>query len=182
MAVIDLRQIPKNAGVGWSQAADFWRAPSSICPGSLIISKNAVATTDLMAVQVPWSYDWISASGVALGTGCDNLTNACTGGAAPSKCLTWHSGGRKIGVVIDIWGALAAGLWSSSAVIYARLAAPSGGVKVQAWASYPCATLLTNPAQQEVTPSAYTSANICTDASAPLVTLTVYDDGTFTLA
>jgi hypothetical protein len=167
MPVLDPRQLPKNAGMGWSQACGFWRGTTSVCPVRLRINGDWGSVSGNCyyygrCSQLAVSGGWITGS---VGQNCAGSDAYCT------------VSGRDI--YIDIWQALAAGVWSSSVVftIYADMANNP----------LPDVDKITVSPESISSPAAantatYTPAAIgAACSSTSRATLTVYDNGTFTL-
>lgn len=167
MVLLIAQANPKNTAVGWSQTCGYWRNIST-CPARMMVygdynSSSGSCFNFSRCTQLNVSGGWWSGS---IGRNC--------AGSDPYV----SESGRD--VFIDVWKALADGVWSSSVVIsiYADMvnnptsltdvihAGPSTG---------------SSPASASI--SGYVPPGIGVTCSTTLrATLTVYDDGTFTLA
>lgn len=154
MPILLKQQNPKNVGVGWSQACGFWRPSAAICPVRLSIL-SSVANNIYIGVSGGW---W---SGV-IGVNC---------GASNS-----YVSATSAQVLIDVWKALADGLWSSSVVfsVYTTVGTVNEVI-------YAATNGASSPAQQDLLTSNM-GQNTGACPSVLKRTVTVYDDGTFTLA
>ena len=169
---------PAGTGVGWTQDATFWN--QVICPDRLLIAV-CEGTTGTPAVPSIQSSLW---SGYIGGSNCGGSSIYVTAPVTNPSTLD-----------IDIWKALADGAWSSSIAIsiYAKgrtgFTVPPYSATVYAGpedgANVPRCTGgfdVTNPVYATLgitVTQLYTSGNSCTNSL--VGTLTVYDDGTFTL-
>jgi len=144
---------PTNASA-WSSACGFWRTASSVCPVPLAVSRGA--TSFDFSIQGGWLSGQIS----------NNAT--CAGS---DSYVTKPSADE---LLIDVWKALADGLWSSSVVFTVKVASTFGGThQVLARASG-----TSNPS-----PVLLSKGGIPVSTGCPpdhFGTLTVFDDGTFT--
>lgn len=152
---------PKNADcTAWSLACNFWRKSTDVCPVKL----DVFGTTFFGAPNVmTMTGDLITGT---FGSTCGGSSSYITESVGASF---WH-------FYIDVWKALADGAWSSSMAIAIQM----GNTAVPPSSSITAIREdgLANPssATKAVTPTSPTSC-----AMATLATLTVYDDGTFTL-
>ena len=155
---------PTNASCAWPDRCRFWRRFASSqqrCPARLLILTSGVG---------------FPAATLAIAGGFLGAT-PIRGGCAGSN--PYVGSYISVGIDIDIWGALAAGVWSSSAAftIYGYRDAPAGNITLTGYAGYPVDGPL-DPANVEFTTSFPTGSGC---PSVAVATLTVYDDGTYTL-
>jgi len=172
---------PKNAAVGWSQACTFWRFYEATCPNLMALGFHGVPGSG-NAISVAFSGAWFS--GVVQGSVRSNCAN--TDPYVSSSGDAGAISGPMAFVYIDVWKALADGLWSSSTVIDILIKCTyASNVDIHVGLSITIADV-TNPLRQSVSiatpPTGIGAAPFNAGcASATAATLTVYDDGTFTL-
>ncbi len=157
---------PKNASCSWSTACNFWRFGSAVCPSLININNGGSDTNILISVDGGWLSSKIG--------------DFCSG---TDSYVSYNSlGTAGDGFEIDIWKALADGVWSSSAVfnIYehyvsgVNVGTTSGAIVVSPLSASSPSAQFTNPTINNRNPS-----NFC--PTAHVGTLTINDDGTFTL-
>jgi hypothetical protein len=166
MAILISQIIPKNAAVGWDQSCDFWRyngSTRSVCPLPLIIKGQLYAGGARVTVSA--SGGWLATQS---GGGCAGSDSYVSGTSALS---------------IDVWKALADGVWSSSvafSIWCSTVSFPSGGsVTVETR----CGPGERYASSGEVPTDTQKDVLVIRNEACPtsnVATLTVYDDGTFT--
>ena len=156
MPVLDPRQLPKNVAVGWSQACNFWRGASHVCPAVARFDAGSPGT-----VGIAVSGGWLSGT---IGTSCAGSDSYAT--VISSSFIE-----------IDIWKALANALWTSS------VSFTVWGKKLTAGST--TRNLEVGPGSLVNPPTAAKSVLFPYVAGCPstnVATATFYDDGTFSLA
>lgn len=162
MPILLTQKNPSGVAVGWSQACGHWRGAASVCPESVYVNIAQNVGVSFLAVFGGW---------MAAKEG-----GSCVGNDAYVTTISnVDSVGTKM--AINVWKALADGLWSSSVAftIYGNLNGASG----------PSFALTAGPIAG-TSPSVQTKmvalANAGTCPTNVLGTLTVFDDGSYTLA
>lgn len=187
MSAIDLRQIPKNASLSWPQRCGFWGDYyGGACPTRLRIGFR-IGTSRFGPPDVACSVSggwWTGSIGYAC-AGSDPRVSF--GGLANCSCA-------KPNIYIDVWKALALGLWSSSVVFNLN----ADILDQTAWGcgTTTCTGPMTgmimvapdsttpDPAEVDVTKSfgCNTAGGACPCGTTSVGSVTVYDDGSFTVA
>jgi hypothetical protein len=167
---------PYGTSTQWTlNACDWWMDDvNSVTPDQFLVTQNNGSQFDL-STSVPWN-----------GNGYiryDGTTDACHTIASDQYFSTYGDAWK-----IDVWRALAAGAWSSSVVFTIKrrsrgfVTGPySQTLYVGKFNCRANSFLYCNPAEQSVSDASQSATtNRCTDIATH--TLTVYDDGTFSLA
>lgn len=149
-------QNPTGAAVGWSQACGFWRTNAQTCRDTMIIGWSGFITRT--AIDGAWI------TGGKIGN-----PASCPGSDTYVTCLN----NAQIGV--DVWKALADGIWSSSCVF--SFYGHDGG-SVSAGTAYAKPASASSPAQISKAVSTVAGASCPTGL---LATVTVFDDGTYSI-
>lgn len=162
---------PVNAAPAWSQTCGFWRdtATGQVCPDKLRVYSNGFVSSDCNTLGRCMRF-------AVLGGWWAGYVGQFCGGSDPY--ITTHTI-YDDNVDIDCWKALADGVWSSSFSfdVYA-------GILLFA----PARTLFVRPALAS-SPSLVTkaitvpviAAATCASAGSKVATVTVFDDGTYTV-
>lgn len=186
---------PVNSGPGWPNKPQYWLGLSHSQASNDPCGKGAlgwgwiwIPHTNATGARVGISGGWIT--GRVLDTypgltaaGCYNINYTC-GTVDPYVWVAKST--YPQGLMIDVWGALEAGLWTSSVAltIHRECSFATAWGPVQAASKASCNSVYPpydGPPSAPLSPVAYTSSSPCTDTSIPTNTLTVYDDGSFTV-
>lgn len=154
---------PKNASCSWNTSLTFWRFAGGVCPGTLTIYTGGIDANYKLGISGAW----------ITGTVGDHCA-----GTDPYLSIPGGTFGQ---VDIDVWKALADGLWTSSVVFNVKqhYAAAGGGTRAGSIVASPNGV---TPSAQLLFPTIndINPGNVCPTTN--VATVTVNDDGTFTLA
>jgi len=162
---------PLNADPSWSQTCGFWRSNtlSQVCPDKLRVYSSGYASSACSSLGRCMRF------AVTGGWWSGYIGQFCAGS---DPYITYHTE-YDDNVNIDCWKALADGVWSSSFTF---------DVYVGILNFDPGRTLYVRPASATnpgLTTKAMTvpviAASTCASAGSNVATVTVYDDGTFTV-
>lgn len=166
-------------------------ATMSVCPRPITIWNAASSSS---SVRGTWAYvngSWYSSkcspSGSYIGTASSNITNGAGSGAAlaAGTPCTKNTGAfilQRSGLSIDVWGMYRDGLWTSSIAFSIGCGDTDAAISRSLFATINDATTGAVPSTFTCASKSVTSEVIaCGGTPTTIATLTVYDNGTFTL-